>query len=80
MEDIRVIGVRGLPLIRAGDDIASLVCDKIALQDKDILCIASTIWSKARGYTRDLAGITPSERAIRLGKMNGEDPRFVQAV
>jgi coenzyme F420-0:L-glutamate ligase/coenzyme F420-1:gamma-L-glutamate ligase len=80
MEDIRVIGVRGLPLIRAGDDIAALICAQAEVQDGDILCVASTIWSKAKGYTRELAGITPSERAVRLGKMNGEDPRFVQAV
>jgi coenzyme F420-0:L-glutamate ligase/coenzyme F420-1:gamma-L-glutamate ligase len=80
MDDIQVIGVRGLPLIQKGDDIAALICDKTKVQDGDILCVASTIWSKAKGYTRSLSTITPSERAVRLGKMNGEDPRFVQAV
>jgi coenzyme F420-0:L-glutamate ligase / coenzyme F420-1:gamma-L-glutamate ligase len=80
MEDIQVIGVRGLPLIQKGDDIADLICEKIQVQDGDILCIASTIYSKAKGYTRKLSEITPSERAIRLGKLNGEDPRFVQSV
>ena len=80
MEDISVIGVRGLPLIRAGDDIAALICDKTDVQDGDILCIASTIYSKAKGYTRKLSEITPSEKAVRLGKLNGEDPRFVQSV
>ena len=80
MEDISVIGVRGLPLIHEGDDVAALIADKVAFQDGDILCIASTIYSKAKGYTRRLADITPSERAIRLGKLNGEDPRFVQSV
>lgn len=80
MEDIQVIGVRGLPLIRAGDDIAALICGKVKVQDGDILCVASTIWSKAKGYTRKLADITPSDRAIRLGNLNGEDPRFVQSV
>jgi coenzyme F420-0:L-glutamate ligase / coenzyme F420-1:gamma-L-glutamate ligase len=80
MEDIRVMGVRGLPLIHAGDDIAALICEKTNVQDGDILCVASTIWSKAKGYTRKLAEITPSDRAVRLGKLNGEDPRFVQSV
>jgi len=80
MEDIQVIGVRGLPLIHAGDDIAALICDKVKVGQGDILCVASTIWSKAKGYTRNLAEIIPSERAVRLGKMNGEDPRFVQSV
>jgi coenzyme F420-0:L-glutamate ligase / coenzyme F420-1:gamma-L-glutamate ligase len=80
MEDIRVIGVRDLPLIHAGDDIAALVCAKVKLKDGDILCVASTIWSKAQGHTKKLAEITASERAVRLGKLSGEDPRFVQAV
>ncbi|OPX63868.1 MAG: Coenzyme F420:L-glutamate ligase [Methanoregula sp. PtaU1.Bin006] len=49
-------------------------------QDGDILCVASTIWSKSKGYTKKLTDITASERAIRLGKLNGEDPRFLQGV
>ena len=80
MEDIQVMGVRGLPLIHAGDDIAALVCGKVKFNDGDILSIASTIWSKSKGYTKKLSEITASERAVRLGKLNGEDPRFVQAV
>nr|WP_321352887.1 coenzyme F420-0:L-glutamate ligase [uncultured Methanoregula sp.] len=80
MEPIHVMGVQGLPLIHAGDNIAALICEKIPVQDGDILCIASTIYSKAKGYTKTLSSITPTERAVRLGKLNGEDPRFVQAV
>jgi coenzyme F420-0:L-glutamate ligase/coenzyme F420-1:gamma-L-glutamate ligase len=80
MEDIKVMGVRDLPLIHAGDDIAALVCKNMKLKDGDILCVASTIWSKAHGHTKKLADITASDRAVRLGKLNGEDPRFVQAV
>lgn len=79
-EPIQVMGVRGLPLIHAGDDVAALICERMPVEDGDILCIASTIYSKSKGYTRSLASITPTERAIRLGRLNGEDPRFVQAV
>jgi coenzyme F420-0:L-glutamate ligase / coenzyme F420-1:gamma-L-glutamate ligase len=80
MDSIQVMGVRGLPLIHEGDDIARLICGKAELQDGDILCVASTVWSKAKGYTKPLASFVPTERAQRLAKMNGEDPRFVQAV
>jgi len=80
MEQIQVMGVQGLPLIHAGDDIASMICEKVSFQDGDILCIASTIYSKAMGFTKPLASITPSGRAQRLAVLNNEDPRFVQAV
>jgi coenzyme F420-0:L-glutamate ligase / coenzyme F420-1:gamma-L-glutamate ligase len=80
MENIQVIGVRGLPLIHEGDNIAAMICERVQFEDGDILSVASTIYSKAMGYTKALAAITPTERALRLAKLNGEDPRFVQSV
>lgn len=80
MSHIQVMGVEGLPLIRSGDNLAALICDRVTIQDGDILSLASTICSKAKGYTQSLSTITPSDRAQRLAKLNGEDPRFVQAV
>ena len=80
MENIVVTGIRGLPLIKAGDNIPAMICEKVEVHDGDILSLASTIYSKAKGYTKALSAFTPSPRAVRLGKLNGEDPRFVQAV
>ena len=80
MENIVVTGVPGLPLIRAGDNIAAMICERVTIEDGDIVSLASTVYSKSKGYTKPLAEITPSERAFRLAKLNGEDPRFVQAV
>jgi coenzyme F420-0:L-glutamate ligase/coenzyme F420-1:gamma-L-glutamate ligase len=50
------------------------------LEDGDIICIASTIISKAKGYTRLLHEITPGEQATRIAEKTGEDPRFIQVV
>ena len=80
MENIIVTGVPGLPLIRAGDNIAAMICERVNVEDGDIISLASTVYSKSKGYTKPLAEITPSKRALRLAKLNGEDPRFVQAV
>lgn len=80
MEQISVIGIRGLPLIRKGDNIPSLISANQKLENGDILCIASTIYSKAKGYTKSLSSIEPGERAQRLARLSGEDPRFVQTV
>jgi coenzyme F420-0:L-glutamate ligase/coenzyme F420-1:gamma-L-glutamate ligase len=77
---IQVIPVKGLPLIRKGDDLPALVCERIAFRDGDILVLASTIYSKSKGFTRNLSEITPSERAERIARRDREDPRFVQSV
>ncbi len=72
--------VTGLPLVHEGDDLPEMIAGRISIRDGDILCIASSVFSKSKGYTRRLIDITPSERAIRIGKMTGEDPRFLQTV
>ncbi|MGC9434774.1 MAG: coenzyme F420-0:L-glutamate ligase [Methanomicrobiales archaeon] len=78
--DVRVIPVRGLPLFKQGDDIAEEICISGDLEDGDIVAIASSIYSKAKGHTRDLSTITAGSRADRIAAMTGEDPRFIQAV
>ncbi len=80
MNSVSVISVRGLPLIKKGDDIAKLVIDACPLQDGDIICIASTIISKAKGYSHKLSEITPGSEAIRIAEKTGEDPKFMQVV
>jgi coenzyme F420-0:L-glutamate ligase/coenzyme F420-1:gamma-L-glutamate ligase len=79
-EPVTVFGVRGLPLIREGDDLCALILGKVSLRDGDIVCIASSVYSKAKGYTRLLREIVPGERACRIAGMTKEDPRFIQAV
>lgn len=77
---IHVEGVEGLPIIHEGDDLPALICERTGFDDGDILCIASSVYSKAKGFTRFLSDINPSERAIRIAERTHEDPRFIQAV
>jgi len=77
---IHVEGVAGLPIIHKGDDLPALICERITLAEGDILCIASSVYSKAKGYTKRLSDITPTERAVRIAGKTKEDPRFIQAV
>lgn len=72
--------VRGLPIIKEGDDIASLVKSLFDFQDGDILCLASTIVAKSEGRFRELESYHPTERAREMARNVGKDPRFVQAV
>ncbi|KYH27550.1 coenzyme F420:L-glutamate ligase [Halalkalicoccus paucihalophilus] len=77
--------VPGLPEIGPGDDLASLVAERVDL-DSGILCLASTVVSKAEGRIAALdefpAGPRAREIAARLEERTDEekDPRFAQAV
>jgi len=77
---IQVMGIHGLPIIHAGDDLAALICERTAFEDGDILCIASSVSAKANGQTRNLTEIEPTERAKAIAAAAGEDPRFIQVI
>jgi coenzyme F420-0:L-glutamate ligase/coenzyme F420-1:gamma-L-glutamate ligase len=72
--------IRGLPVIKEGDDVASLIQSLFEFQDGDVLCLASTIVAKSEGRFRDLESYEPSGRATEIARNIGKDPRFVQAV
>lgn len=78
--NIQIFGVEGLPIIKNGDDIPGLISERIDVQDHDILCLASSVYSKAKGYTRNLSDITASSDAIRIAAETGEDPRYIQSI
>jgi coenzyme F420-0:L-glutamate ligase/coenzyme F420-1:gamma-L-glutamate ligase len=77
---VHVFGIEGLPLIRHGDDLPALLCSRVDFSDGDILCLASTVYSKSKGYVRELASIVPGAYAQRIAGRDREDPRFVQSV
>jgi len=78
--NIEVLSVEGLPVFQPGDDLAGEICKKIELEEDDILCIASSVYSKSKGHIRILEEITPSEKAKEIAGMCGEDERFIQVV
>jgi coenzyme F420-0:L-glutamate ligase/coenzyme F420-1:gamma-L-glutamate ligase len=72
--------VRGMPVIKEGDDLASLIDSLFELSDGDVICIASTIVAKSEGRFRNLEDYRPSPRAAQIAAAIGKDSRFVQAV
>ena len=83
---MEVFAVAGLPEVRRGDEVAELVAAQADLQDGDVVCVASTIVSKASGRQADLAEFPAGERARAIAdgiaEIAGEqkDPRFAQAI
>lgn len=74
------IAVENIPLIHAGDNLPSIICENIELQDRDIVIVASTVVAKAEGEIFRLKDITPGKMALEIAAWNGKDARFIQAV
>jgi coenzyme F420-0:L-glutamate ligase/coenzyme F420-1:gamma-L-glutamate ligase len=70
-EKIELIGIKGIPIIKKGDNIAkiivqSLKTENFSLKDGDVVIIAQSIVSKSRGYIKNLKEISPSKKAFQI--------------
>jgi coenzyme F420-0:L-glutamate ligase/coenzyme F420-1:gamma-L-glutamate ligase len=85
MTQLTVIAVNGLPEIRPGDDLATLVRDaaraqRAEIRDGDIVVIAQKIVSKSEGRIVHLADVVPGERAREMAAESGKDARQIEVV
>ncbi|MCL7414513.1 MAG: coenzyme F420-0:L-glutamate ligase [ANME-2 cluster archaeon] len=72
--------VDNIPLIGPGHDIADIICQRIDVNEYDIIIIASTIVSKAEGRIVHTDEIIPTTQAEKIAKKTGAEEAFVQAV
>ena len=82
---VELLAVPGLPLIKPGDDLGTLIADGLAqgnLQPRaqDVVVVAQKIVSKAEGRTVELATVKPSTRALALAEEVQKDPRLVELI
>jgi coenzyme F420-0:L-glutamate ligase / coenzyme F420-1:gamma-L-glutamate ligase len=78
MNELRVIGVEGLPEIQPGDDLGALIHEASELEDADVVVVAQKAVSKAEGCVVPLNGISASDRARRLSA--DRDPRHTEVI
>ena len=79
--EIQVIGVRGIPEVKTGDDIVSLIAEAgVQIEDGDILVVTQKIVSKAEGRVVRLADIKPSAAAFQLSSGSNRDPRLTEVI
>ena len=81
--EIRVIPVRGIREVVAGDSIADVIVDALAvgslrLQDGDILIVKHKIAGKAEDRRVALSSVRPSVAARKFASANRVDPRVVE--
>jgi len=74
-----VLPVDGVPELRAGDDLAALILERIDLEDGDVVVVAQKAISKIEGRVVHLDDIEPSARAREIAD-DGSDPRRIEAI
>lgn len=82
---IQIIGIRGIPIIKVGDNIAQLICafaekQGTPVENGDIIVITHVIVSRAEGRIIDLDKVTPSEFARTIAEVHGKDPALIETV
>ncbi|MFN8639484.1 MAG: coenzyme F420-0:L-glutamate ligase [Dehalococcoidia bacterium] len=83
--DIRVIGITGIPLVQAGDDLPAQILDAAAAQGTpveagDVIVVTQRVVSKAEGRVVSLDTFTPSPFALAWSRRWDKDPRVTEAV
>lgn len=80
---LKLIGIKGIPLVKRFDDIATLILSSIEnmsikLKNHDIIVIAHSIVSKSEGRTIRADEIEVSDRAREIAERNDFDPIHVE--
>lgn len=84
-ERLEVIALPGVPLVRPGDDLATLALAaldraRLSLADGDVLVVTSKVVSRAEGRFVALPSVEPSPRALELASVTGHDALHVELV
>jgi coenzyme F420-0:L-glutamate ligase/coenzyme F420-1:gamma-L-glutamate ligase len=74
-----VFPVTGIPELREGDDLASLILERVELEDGDVVVVAQKAISKIEGRLVRLDDFEPSREAREIAGED-EDPRRIEAI
>jgi coenzyme F420-0:L-glutamate ligase/coenzyme F420-1:gamma-L-glutamate ligase len=85
MNQVQVIAVEGLPLIKRGDDLAKLICEAARkqhtpIQDGDTLVVTHVAVSKAEGNVVNLDKVKPRKKARDVAEITGKEPELVEVI
>ena len=85
MKKIQILGLEKIPIVREGDDIASLIVksaesEGVKIEDGDIIVVSQKIISKAEGRIVNLSEINPSSKALMISREVGKDERQIEVI
>jgi coenzyme F420-0:L-glutamate ligase/coenzyme F420-1:gamma-L-glutamate ligase len=79
-DELRVIGVPGIPEVGEGMDVGAEIAAHAELRDGDVVVVSQKIVSKAEGRVLPLAGAIPGAEARRLAAVLGKEPELVELI
>jgi coenzyme F420-0:L-glutamate ligase / coenzyme F420-1:gamma-L-glutamate ligase len=80
MDELRVIGVDGLPEVTEGMSVGELIAARARIATGDVVVVSQKIVSKAEGRMRRLSAVAPGDEAQRLGAELDKDPALVELI
>jgi coenzyme F420-0:L-glutamate ligase/coenzyme F420-1:gamma-L-glutamate ligase len=83
-DGLRLFPLRGMPLVKPGDELAALLAQaaaraRITLAG-GVLVVCQKVVSKAEGRLVPLASVTPSAQALQIAKEHDKDPRHIEVI
>lgn len=83
--EVRIIAIEGMPEVRPGDDLASVILGAaqrqgLALEDGDVVVVTQKIVSKAEGRIVALDTVDPGPFARQIAEQWEKDARVVEIV
>jgi coenzyme F420-0:L-glutamate ligase/coenzyme F420-1:gamma-L-glutamate ligase len=82
---VQFIPIRGLPLVKRGDDLGELIVraaekQGLKIERGDVVVVAQSVVSKAEGNVVDLRRVRPSRLASEVAAKLNKDPREVEVI
>ena len=82
---VQFIPVKGLPLVKRGDDLGELIVraaekQGLHIEDGDVVVVAQSVVSKAEGNIVDLRKVKPRKLASKIAARLKKDPREVEVI
>jgi coenzyme F420-0:L-glutamate ligase/coenzyme F420-1:gamma-L-glutamate ligase len=80
MDELRAIGVPGMPEIAEGTDVGAEIAASAEIRDGDVVVVSQKIVSKAEGRVLRLSSAIPGAEARRLAAVLGREPALVELI
>lgn len=83
--EVRIIGVKGIPIIKINDDLGKIIYESTEKQgtpilDNDIVIVTQKVVSKAEGRIVRLKDVQPSNFAKSVSRITGKEPELVELI